>query len=246
MSAKSSLSVAKVLSSLDWAKNGPCIHVTATYWKEWPKSKGDLADEKAKLVAVLGRHFECGIWRLEFQQRETAQEKSARQSARRKRRKGEGSLYVPHWHFLLWLGSRNVDEKAAWLSSWWAARDTYPNPSEHGLMVTMGDQARGTWYLAMHAAKREQSPPFAVGRWWGYINRDTLLGAQDLQDTGEVTERERVWWSRLYRRCTGCKTRNAQGLSWFLPRKEQCAAGAWIRDHIEHERAVRFRGKDPY
>lgn len=244
MSAKSSLSVARVLSSLDWPKNGQCIHVTATYWKEWPSSKGDLADAKAKMVAVIGRHVEAGIWRLEYQRRETEAEKRERQAAKRPRKKGQGSLYVPHWHFLLWLGGRGLEHVGAWLHEWWA--DFSGNRSENALEITSGDQARGTWYLAMHAAKREQSPPFAVGRWWGYINRDKLLGAQDLHETGEISERERVWYARLYRRSTGCKTRNNQGLSWFLPRKWQCTVDQWIRDHIDSENAKRWAGKNPF
>ncbi len=244
MSARSAVNVARVLSSLDWAKNGECIHVTATYWKEWPQSKGDLADEKASMVAVIGRHVEAGIWRLEYQRRETDQEKREREAAGRPRRKGQGSVYVPHWHFLLWLGGRQLEHVGTWLHRWWG--DFSGNPSEHALHISSGDQARGTWYLAMHAAKREQSPPFAVGRWWGYINRDKLLGAQDLHETGEISERERVWWARIYRRATGCKTRNVQGLSWFLPRKYQCAVDQWIRDHIDDENAKRWAGKPPF
>lgn len=244
MSAKSSLSVARVLSSLDWAKNGECIHVTGTYWHKWPRSKEELAREKAQFVCDLGRRVECGIWRLEYQRRETAAEKVLRESMRRPRIKGQGSLYVPHWHWLLWLGGRDLAEFESWLRPWWI--DFSGNTSERGIAITSGDQARGTWYLALHAAKREQSPPFAVGRWWGYVNRDTLLAAQDLHETGEITERERVWWARLYRRSTGCRTRNAQGISWFLPRAWQCAADQWIRDHIEFERIVRMRARPPF
>lgn len=244
MSARSSVNVAKVLSSLDWAKNGECIHVTATYWKEWPSSKGDLADTKAAMVCALGRHVEAGIWRLEYQRRETEAERRERTAARRPRKKGQGSLYVPHWHFLLWLGGRQLEHVAEWLHRWWA--DFSGNRSENALTITSGDQARGTWYLAMHAAKREQSPPFAVGRWWGYINRDALLGAQDLHETGEIIERERVWWARIYRRATGCKTRGSMGLSWFLPRKWQCVVDQWVREKIDDENARRWAGKPPF
>lgn len=244
MSAKSSLSVARVLSSLDWPKNGQCIHVTATYWKEWPSSKNALADCKAAMVRDLGRMVECGIWRLEYQQRETVAEQIARKITGKPRIKGQGSLYVPHWHFLLWLGGRQLERVAERLTSWWA--DFSGNRSENALHISSGDQARGTWYLAMHAAKRAQSPPFPVGRWWGYINRDGLLSAQDMHETGEVEEKERVWWARLYRRSTGCKTRNAQGISWFLPLKWQCAVGAWIRDHVDDENAKRWAGKPPF
>lgn len=244
MSARSSGNLAKVLSSLDWPKNGQCIHVTATYWKRWPRGKDDLAAEKSAIVRDLGRHVECGIWRLEFQRRETEAEKRERQAAGRPRKKGQGSLCVPHWHFLLWLGGRTLEEVSGWLYRWWA--EFAHNPSDHALQISSGDQARGTWYLAMHAAKREQSPPFAVGRWWGYIARERLLAAQDLHNTGEIIERERVLWARLYRRSTGCKTRNNCGLSWFLPRKWQCAADAWIRDQIDLENGRRWAGRDPF
>jgi hypothetical protein len=115
MSSRSAVNVARVLSSLDWAKNGECLHVTATYWKQWPRSKGDLADEKAAIVRDIGRHVEAGIWRLEFQRRETDQEKREREEAGRPRRKGQGSLYVPHWHFLLWLGGRQLEHVGTWL-----------------------------------------------------------------------------------------------------------------------------------
>lgn len=232
MSAKSSLSIARVLSSLDWDKNGECIHVTLTYWKTWPgdtetEKHGCLADVKMRMVARLAEHFTCGIWRLEFH------------PPKKKR-----PHYVPHWHCLLWHAAAQMDEAIEWLRKWW--KRFADNPSEEGVHITRGDQARGTWYLAMHAAKREQSPPFKVGRWWGYINRETLLGAQDINETGVLTERERVWWARLYRRSTGCRTRNAQGLSWFLPLASQWRASSWIRDHIETEIHTRSRGKEPF
>lgn len=244
MSARSSVNVAKVLSSLDWAKHGRCVHVTATYWKTWPSSKRELQLAKQGICQALSRNCECGIWRLEYQRRETLEEVAVRRSMGRKRGDGEGSLRVPHWHWLVWLGGRDLEEFEAWLRLWWAKFSG--NSSEHAVKITSGDQARGTWYLAMHAAKREQSPPFAVGRWWGYINRETLLAAQDLHETGEITERERVWWARLYRRSTGCRTRNAQGLSWFLPRAWQCAVDQWIRDQIEAERVERSIPRPPF
>jgi hypothetical protein len=244
MSAKSALAIARVLSSLDWGKNGQCLHVTATYWKHWPPDKKALARAKAEIVRDLGRHAECGIWRLEYQRRETPAEKKAREAEGRKRRKGEGRLCVPHWHFLLWLGSRPAEPFQLWVQKWWA--EFSGNTSPRAVAITLGDQARGTWYLAMHAAKREQSPPFAVGRWWGYINREKFLSAQDLQETGVVDERARVWWARLYRRATGCKTRHEQGLSWFLPRSYQCAVESWIQSTIEHEKRERFASRDPF
>jgi len=244
MSAKSALGIARVLSSVDWAKNGQCLHVTATYWKHWPPDKRALSKAKSHIVALLGRHVECGIWRLEYQRRETPAEKAAREAARQQRRKGQGRLCVPHWHFLLWLGDRPSEPFQKWVREWWA--DFSENTSPRAVAISGGDQARGTWYLAMHAAKREQSPPFAVGRWWGYINREKFLAAQDLHETGVVDERARVWWARLYRRATGCKTRHEQGLSWFLPRAYQCAVEVWIHGQIDAEKRERFRAKLPF
>jgi hypothetical protein len=98
----------------------------------------------------------------------------------------------------------------------------------------------------MHAAKREQSPAFSVGRWWGFINRARLLAAQDLHNTGNVSERERVWWARLYRRSTGGKVRQGQGLSWFLPRLSQTVASRWIFQRMEDEITERNRPKPPF
>jgi hypothetical protein len=217
---------------LDWKKNGECVHVTLSYWKTWPKTKGELADVKAAMVRDLGRHCAAGIWSLEYQ-------------TERFKKHGD---WVPHFHCLLWLQLGSAELFESWLRPWWA--DFSGNPSEHGVHVTSGDQARGTWYLAMHAAKAAQSPPFAVGRWWGYINRDALLSAQDLHETGQVTDRENVWWCRLFRRSLRVKVRQrgrcAQGISWFLPRAAQCAAAAWIRDWIESEKRQRFRVKNPF
>lgn len=229
MSGKSSLNLARVLSSLDWAKNGECLHLSLTYWKRWPSSKEDLAAEKSALVRDLGRHIEAGIWRLEYQ-------------VERFEKTGD---MVPHWHVLSWLGARASGPFEIWLRSWWSGFSG--NSSDHGVKVTSGDQARGVWYLAMHAAKRAQSPPFAVGRWWGYVNRSVLLGAQDLHNTGEVFERERVWWARLYKRATGAKFREeGKGFSWFLPRAWQCVAFVWIQQRIEDERRERSRPRNPF
>lgn len=230
-SKASSLNLAKVLSSLDWKRNGKCLHVTLSYWKEWPKTKDELAGRKSALVASLGNHVICGIWSLEFQ-------------TERFKKYGD---WVPHWHCLVWIGDRDPEEFESWLRKWWAG--FAQNPSEFGVSVTSGDQARGTWYLAMHAAKAAQSPPFAVGRWWGYINRTALLDAQDLQQVEEVGDRENVWWCRMFRRALRCKVRQRgrcpQGISWFLPRGAQCELAAWIRDKIAVEKAARISAKSP-
>jgi len=231
-SRKSSLNLARVLSSLDWKKHGRCLHVTLGYWKRWPSTKEDLADTKASLVAILGRKVRCGIWSLEYQVERFA----------------KFGDWVPHFHCLLWIGRGDAEVFEVWVRRWWAR--FAENASEHGVHVTSGDQARGTWYLAMHAAKAAQAPPFAVGRWWGYIKRGVLLEAQDLHDVGEVNSRELVWWSRMFRRQNHLRVRqhgqHGQGLSWFLPRGAQCVLSAWIRDHVAGERRQRLRGKDPF
>jgi hypothetical protein len=221
MSSQSSLNLARLLSILDWSKHGQCVHVTLTYAKVFPLTKEELAEVKAAMVRDIGRHVECGIWRLEFQKRG-----------------------APHWHLLLWIGNRDAAEFEWWLRGWWAKFSG--NASEHGSMVTSGDQTRARWYIAMHAAKREQSIPFPVGRWWGYVQRDKLLSASDIDSPQEITERERVWWARLYRRFSGAKTRHEAGFSWFLPRAAQCAVSVWIQGHVDWERATRYHGQKPF
>lgn len=246
MSVKSSLNVSRLLSSLDWGKNGRCLHVSLSYGRHhYRRGKSELALEKQALVMALYREGFCGLWILEFQSRENDAEKAARIAARIKRQRGQGgSIKVPHWHLLLWVGDRDLEDVERWLRSWWAR--FAKNPSEHGVYIASGDQGRSRWYLALHAAKRAQPPPFPVGRMWGYIDRERVLAAQDLHETGQVLERERVWWARLYRRATGGRTRCAHGLSWFLPRAWQCVAAAWIRDHVDAENATRWAGKPPF
>lgn len=248
LSVKSSLNISRLLSMLDWRKNGRCLHVSLSYNGHlWPKGPEALRLEKQAISMALSR---CdlvdlsGVWILEFQSRENHAEKRARLAAGVRRQRGQGgSIKVPHWHFLLWIGDLDEREFEDWLRKWWAKFSG--NVSEFGVCITSGDQGRSAWYLAMHAAKRAQPPPFPCGRMWGYINRDKVLGASDLNLTGEVEERERVWVARLYRRGTGCKTRNHQGLSWFLPLKWQWAMLAWVRDHVERERITRHRGGKP-
>ena len=248
LSVKSSLNISRLLSMLDWKKNGRCLHVSLSYGKFiYPRGKDSLLSEKSRLVALLGYHFPylCGVWILEFQSRENDQEKAAREIQRIRRKRGQGgSIKVPHWHLLVWIEDHDEEDFESCMREWWAGFSE--NPSDHGCCITSGDQGRAAWYLAMHAAKRAQPPPFACGRMWGYIRREKVLGAADLNETGEVENRERVWATRLYRRSTGCKTRNEQGLSWFMPLAYQCAMLAWIRDHVEWEKIVRSRGKNPF
>jgi len=224
MSRQSSKNLSRLLSILDWQKHGECMHVTLTYWHSYPRSKDAVFDEKRVINMWFARNAECGVWRLEFQERG-----------------------APHWHVLVWIGKENSDQFDAACKKWWREREWKTHP-EFGCKITSGDQARGRWYLAMHAAKQSQAqkPPFLVGRWWGYIERDKLLSASDIDSPQEIAERELVWWKRLYRRQTGCTTRQEAGFTWFLPRVYQCTLHAWISDHVDWERATRHHGKKPF
>ena len=246
ISSKSSLNLSRVLSILDWRKNGICIHVSLTYGRDkWPTGKEELAREKADLATYLGRAGFCGIWRLEFQSRESQTEREARYAAKKQRAKGQGgSLKVPHWHVLLWIGTQDPVDRERWLVAWW--HKFSGNVSPFAIKITSGDQARGAMYLGMHAAKKAQSPPFAVGRWWGYINRDKVLGATDLACNGVIEERARVWWARLYKRATGARVRNACGLSWFLPAAWQTRVSEWVLERVDFERITKHHGGAPF
>ncbi len=244
MSKKSSFNLSRVLSCLDWKKNGLCLHVTLTYHHRWPSTKEELQAEKSGLTATLGLYL-CGIWRLEFQSRETDEERSARMATGQRRKRGQGgSVPVPHWHLLVWIGDRDPDEVVTRIQRWWAQFSG--NLSEKACKVTFGDQARGNFYLSAHAAKRAQAPAFKVGRWWGWIKRKKVLEAADLHNTGEVIERERVWLARLYRRSTGKKFISDGGFSWFLPRRWQQEVLCWVRDRIGDEKATTHKPKNPF
>lgn len=215
-SRRSSLALSKLLSSIDWERNGRCVHVTLTYHRVFPSSKDDLASEKSGITRDVVRLGFTGVWRLEYQSRDNGQK-------------------VPHWHCLLW--HPDPEPLLGRLERWWWRFSG--NKSRFAVKITSGDQARGTWYLAMHAAKRDQSPPFAVGRWWGYFDRERFLTARDVHCHGEISERELVWWLRLYRRSTGCRTRNSKGCSWFLSRVGQTQVGAWVLEQVGHEKLSR-------
>ena len=220
MSNKSSLNLARLLSTLDWSKNGTCLHVCLTYHHEYPREKSLLAKTKQALAMYFNRSGACGIWRLEYQKR-----------------------FAPHWHLLLWIGDRDPIDFEESVRDWWAHHSG--NSNVKGVHVTTGTEGRAAWYLAMHAAKKEQSPPFSVGRWWGYINREKFLGSMDLHQVADVEERERVWWLRLYRRRTGVRTRQAQGISWFLPRAWQARVARYVSTLVDTERENRGR-KNPF
>lgn len=273
LSDKSSLNLSRLLSSLDWEYHGQCWHVTLTYHNDFPRTKDDLAKAKSHISALLGRHFECGLWRLEFQER-----------------------LAPHWHCLLWIGNRNPAELETWLRGWWA--DYSGNPSVHGVFITPGHEGRHTWYLVKHAAKDGQAPAFKVGRWWGFINRAKLLEAQEVEEVGQLSPDELKQWARLARRhrranarhgreaarswrmfCRAfgfylprafrgdlvgwgkvCESqgrfvgvaavkpyrRGEQGLSWFLPRRVQWEVFRWVREELARRAVERRRGVDPF
>jgi hypothetical protein len=100
ISHKTKLAVAKLLSTIKWGHHGSCVHVTLTYWLDFPRTKEELAREKSLLTMAVGRLGYCGIWRLEFQNRRLF-----------------GS--VAHWHLLLWTGQQDREEVTAKLTAWW-------------------------------------------------------------------------------------------------------------------------------
>lgn len=234
-SRKSLLNLSKVLSAVEWTEMGQCCHVTLSYWETWPDSKAALAIEKALLTATLGR-LGCGFWRLEYQTK----------------RFEKYGVWVPHWHVLLWIEGREVEDVEQWVRHWWAGSKRWSNESAHGVKFSRGDQARAAWYLAMHAAKNTQAPPFLVGRWWGFVGRDRILEAATLAHEGEISLREHVWFARLYRRATGLRVRQTgqdpNGFTWFLPRVSYVAARHWVREHVASEVDSRAypRGRNPF
>ena len=122
MSEKSSLNLARLLSTLDWKRNGSCVHVTLTYGKEFPAISDGLASVKAQLVARFGGHCVCGIWRLEFQKR-----------------------LAPHFHLLCWVRPEFLPQFECWVSGWWCKFSG--NFSDYGCKITRGDAGRAAWYL---------------------------------------------------------------------------------------------------
>jgi hypothetical protein len=241
-SQKSSLNISRLLSSIDWKKNGIPLHITLTYRDTWPKSKAELQLEKMALVQGLRRAgLVCGIWKLEFQTRETPYEKAQRIQAKQPRKKGSGSLYVPHWHILGWCEPSSIDQVGQNVAEWWGSHSCNEHP--RAVDIRTGDTARASYYLSLHSAKDNQSPPFEVGRWWGYIEREKVIASVSIQDVGFIPRRELVWWHRLY-----CRFRHMRcppliakgfGFSWFLPQDATIRAACWIRDRVEFEQFVK-------
>lgn len=198
-SGKSSLNLSRLLSSLDWSKLGECLHVTLTYHHQFPRNKEGLSKHKYYIQKLVGRNCEAGIWRLEFQERG-----------------------APHFHLLVWLGDRFAADFETWLREWWG--NFASNSARDAVYITSGDQARGVWYLAMHAGKDAQAPEIKVGRWWGYINRSRLLDAQSVNETGVLSPDELKQWARLSRRHRKARARQARAI-WRSKRTFQRAFG---------------------
>jgi hypothetical protein len=99
----------------------------------------------------------------------------------------------------------------------------------------------------MHAAKDEQAPRIAVGRWWGHIKREKLLEAQQVDEVQKLTRKESVWFARLYRRKTKVRPRQhgvtVDGFSWFLPRAWQFKILAWVRDTVREREQRRLEAR---
>lgn len=236
-SSKSSLSISRLLSSIDWKKNGQCVHVTLTYHHIWPRTKAEIQREKQALVQFLQRLGVCGIWKLEYQTRESPSERSERLKAGLPRHTGTGSLLVPHWHLLLWIGQQSYDAFCDRLITWWQKRAQ--NASKYAVDVRPGDVGKASFYLCLHSAKASQSPNIEVGRWWGYVDRARVIESVDVGFVGLISERERIWWYRLYRRYRRIRATpmgsKGFGFSWFLPRRAQQELSCWIRDKVERE-----------
>lgn len=248
-SAKSSLSISRLLSTLDWQKNGQCMHITLTYRNQYPQTKQALQLEKQALVKGLTRcGVECGIWKLEYQTRETAQEKLERLKAGLPRTKGAGSLLVPHWHILAWIGRRNETQFADTLIEWWQHHSG--NTHQRAVDMRPGDAGKASFYLSLHAAKHNQSPNLQVGRWWGYIQRAKLMESQRVNSIGYIARLEAIWWRRLYCRYRHIKCpimlAKGYGFSWFLPESEQIKAACWVRDYSEFQLATLNNKDKPF
>jgi hypothetical protein len=148
---------------------------------------------------------------------------------------------------LVWVGYQERDEVGEKIREWWKRHSG--NTSKHGVKITSGSEGRASWYLAMHAAKDEQAPNIAVGRWWGYIKREKLLEAQQVDEVQTLTRKETIWFARLYRRKTKVRPRQhgakVEGFSWFLPRAWQFKTLAWVRDTVR-ERERKRRETQPF
>lgn len=206
----------------------PLSHVTLTYRDMFPCSGEALAKEKQALCMAAQRCGLYGVWRLEFH---------------RSTENTEWGM-VPHWHCLLYSGT----EKTAYL--------TQSAPTGHGTMsaevnkgvadfvawfrrnrnahvrgshITNGDEASASWYMAYHAVKLDQSPPFKVGKWWGYVQEPQLKKWSRLDEVAQgVSPAEIIWFKRLWRRKTNAERRakglspvraslgSSTGISWFL------------------------------
>lgn len=213
ISMQSKLAVARVLSSIDWALGGVCLHITLTYHRQWPATKEELAAEKSWLTAQLGG-WGCGIWRLEYQM---------------ERLKKFGDL-VPHWHVLLWVGEQMPADVEKRIRKAWKRRSG--NRSVRGVSVRDGTAAKAAWYLALHSAKGEQSPQIEVGRWWGFIQRKEVLGFVSVSDLGEVETSEAIWLQRFNRRFRGSQghgRRTPAGFTVFMLAHTAQRLLAWVR-----------------
>lgn len=258
-SRKSLLNLARFLSSLDWKRGGQCLHVTFTYWKRWPTKglpqgamKEALMDEKDDIARALKR-WGRGIWRLEFQSRCNLAYVLCWVLCAKAGIHWPLDVviqWVEHWHCLLWIGDKSEEEIELRLRAWWARHSG--NGHERAVAVTSGDAVRGSWYLAMHASKSDQTPKFAVGKWWGYIDEERVKELQDVNCTDEALAfRELVWLARMYRRATGNRVRGfrpegmvtryqyPQGFTWFLPLAKQNQLVLWVREKVKEESQTR-------
>lgn len=171
-SKASRINLARKLAQL--ASPHEAAHVTLTYGHSWPASAPALAAEKTAIQTRLSQLGLFGYWVLEYQKRG-----------------------APHWHLLLFGASLQTSLVAARV--WWAKRTG--NSSVQGMFVTPGEAARASWYFALHSQKEDQSPNFAVGRWWGVVDGPSVKRWSRAEQIAEfICDREIIWLKRLARR----------------------------------------------
>lgn len=239
-SAAARSNLARCLSLL--SSPHPLAHVTLTYRDTFPRCREELNKEKQALCMAAARCGLYGVWRLEFHRSEENTEWGM----------------IPHWHCLLYsktektafltqsaptghaLISAHVNRGIADFVAWFRRNR---NAHVRGSHVTGGDEASASWYMAFHAVKLDQSPPFSVGKWWGYIDECQVKVWQRLDQVAEaVTPAEIIWFKRLQRRKANAERRakglppvrasfgGNTGISWFLRESDHAAVIHCVSD----------------
>jgi hypothetical protein len=222
-SQKAKLNLARYLSRLNVPSNA--LHLSCTYGASFPKTsdsfKHDLAVFKKRVIR-LGLY---GVWRLEFQKRG-----------------------APHYHFLLWP----VDGESYFLGdaaaeSW---RKVSGNNSDSAAYVSGGAIGRSAWYLALHSAKGDQSPPIKVGRWWGKISSEELNDREQSDPVASLdSQKEMILLKRIFvRHLYAQKRKLARNHGNGKPRRPLArkwssnsnAGFTWFLPEASHSKLLKF------